>query len=305
MSEPVIEARNLTRDFGRLRALDWLSLQVWPGHVVALLGPNGAGKSTFLRLTQGLLAPTAGQVRLLGRPSRRLPANLCRRVASVGQDQAPPSWVSLRSLIALQAGASPRFDRPLAEGLCRRRELSLSRPFGSLSKGQRRWVLAALALAAGADVLLLDEPAEGLDPAARRDLYDRIRDCVNDRGTAAVVATHIIGDIERVADDVIIIDRGHVVLHAPLEELREEVRQVELPNTETMPALGDGVSVLGSIRLADTLVAWVRCNGLSDDELRRRAGPHARVRTVGLERLYLTIAEHLSEEARKPTKETA
>jgi len=304
MSDPVIEARNLTRDFGRLRALDWLSLQVWPGHVLALLGPNGAGKSTFLRLVQGLLAPTAGQVRLLGRPSRRLPADLCRRVACVGQDQDPPPWATLRQLLALQAGASPRFDRPLAEDLCRRGGLSLGRSFGSLSKGQRRWVLAVLALAAGAEVLLLDEPAEGLDPAARRDLYDRVRDCVNERDAAAVVATHVIGDIERVADDVAIIHRGHLVLHAPLEELREQVRQVALPNTEALPDLAAGVSLLGSIRLGQTLVAWVRCNGLSDDELHRRAGPRARVRTVGLERLYLTIAEHLSEDARKPTEET-
>jgi len=282
----------LTRDFGHLRALNQLSIEVAAGRVLALLGPNGAGKTTFLKLLMGLLEPTDGQALVLGAPARNQPAEVCGRTACLGDGYDPPGWATLRALEDLQADASPRFDGTLFRALCSERELPPQRHFGSLSKGQKRWVLAGLAFAARAELLLMDEPADGLDPAARRDLYDYLRDHVTDTGATAIVTTHIIGDIERVADDVAIIDRGKLVLHAPLEELREEVRQVEISNADALPDLGPGVTVLGGTQSGDTAIGWVTYRDGDEAELRQRVGAHAVIRTVGLETLYLAVAEH-------------
>jgi len=224
-----VRTTNLGRDFGRVKALDGLDLAVSAGTVLTLLGPNGAGKTTLLRILMGLIEPTRGQATVLGEPSRSLSAGVAGRVAYVGDRCEPPGWVSAAVLEDLQAAASGAFDRALFRDFCVRRGLSLKQPYGAMSKGQRRWVLTSLALAARPAVILLDEPADGLDPAARKALYDAVRDHVNVHDATAIVTTHVIGDVERIADDVAIIDGGKLRLHAPLEDLRDNVRQVELP----------------------------------------------------------------------------
>ena len=291
MNALAVKTDQLTRDFGRVRALDGLSIDVPPGHVLALLGPNGAGKTTFLKLVMGLIEPTRGQAWVLGAPSRSQPASVSSRIGVVGDGHEPPRWATLRDLEALQAGASPRFDRELFRELCSTRRLLLRSRFAELSKGQKRWALAALAFAARPDLLLMDEPADGLDPSARRGLYDCLRDHVSGTDATAIVSTHIISDIERVADDVAIIDRGKLILHAPLEDLREQVRQVEVPDAVALPDLGPNVIKLGSLYTGEMAMAWVRCTDSDETELRRRAGPDARIRTVGLETLYLAVCE--------------
>ena len=291
MNALAVKTEDLTRDFGRTRALDGLSIDVPPGHVLALLGPNGAGKTTFLKLVMGLIEPPRGQAWVLGSPSRSQPASVSSRIGVVGDGHEPPRWATLRDLEALQAGASPRFDRDHFRQFCSSRELLLRSRFAALSKGQKRWTLAGLAFAARPDLLLMDEPADGLDPSARRGLYDFLRDHVSGSDATAIVSTHIISDIERVADGVAIIDRGKLVLHAPLEDLREQVRQVELPDAVALPDLGPNVTKLGSLYTGETVMAWVRCTDSDETELRRRAGPDARIRTVGLEALYLAVCE--------------
>lgn len=292
MNALAVKTDHLTRDFGHVRALDGLSIDVPPGHVLALLGPNGAGKTTFLKLVMGLIEPTRGQAWVLGAPARHQPADVCSRIAFVGDGHEPPRWASLKDLEALQAGASPRFDGERFRSLLPDRDLSMRSRFAALSKGQKRWVLAGLAFAAKPDLLLMDEPADGLDPSARLSLYDRLRDHVSDTDASAIVTTHVIGDIERVADDVAIIDRGKLILHAPLEDLREQVRQVELSDGGVMPDLGNSMTLLGSVEWKGAAIVWVRCQGGDDGELRRLVGPAARVRPVGLEDVYLAIAEH-------------
>ncbi len=304
MSNSAVRAEELTRKFGRIRALDGLCMDVPRGSVVALLGPNGAGKSTFLKLAAGLLEPTQGQVRVFDHSSRELPWDVAARVVSVGEAQDPPRGETVRSLLALQAAASPNFDKSLAAALCDKMQLDIRRPFGALSKGQKRWVLATLALASRAELVLMDEPADGLDPAARCTLYDTIRDCTNERETTFVVATHIIGDIERVADDVAIIDHGRLVLQASLEDLREQVREVELSQAQAPDEFGDGIDLLASREADGVQLAWVRCRDTSPDELEQRLGEQAILRPVGLAELYLAIAGDQSGPADVDEKET-
>ena len=229
MDKLVIRTEGLGRDFGRKQAVEDLTLAVEQGKVIALLGPNGAGKTTLLNLVSGRLAPSNGKAWVFAQDSRRLTPDSTSRIAQMTDRSEPHHWATLKDLMNLQKGATPGFDRGFAEHICTKRDLPLKGTYGTLSKGQKRWVLASLALASDAGLLLLDEPADGLDPSARRELYNHVRDYVTRKNATAVVATHIIGDIERIADEVAIINGGHLALHASLEDLREQVKEIELP----------------------------------------------------------------------------
>jgi ABC-2 type transport system ATP-binding protein len=304
----IVEVENLSRDFGSRRALRSVSLAVESGRILALLGPNGAGKSTLLRLVSGQIEPTQGDARVFGRRAREFAAVGSSDVAILAERHEPPPWATPRVLLDLQAAATGRFDRPFAERMLAEHSLALDRPYRALSKGERRRLLAALTLATAAPLLLLDEPADGMDTAARRSLYENVRDLATGREAAAIVATHIIHDIERVADDVVILDRGRVLLDASLETLREEVREVELVS-ETQLADFDGVSfpqeaprdsrsaspvtLLAAKKEPGAVLAWVR-SPEGPEAIRHLLGKSVPLRTVGLEALYLAMTQNLS-----------
>jgi ABC-2 type transport system ATP-binding protein len=294
MNEYAVQTVELRRDFGSVRAVEGLDLEIAPGSIFLLLGPNGAGKTTLLRMLMGLIEPAAGSARILGSPVWPPPAEVLSAVGYVGDRSEPPGWATLALLEDLQGGASPSFDRALFREMCQRRDLPLNRPYGSLSKGQRKWALVSLVLACRPRLILLDEPADGLDPAARRALYDALRDHVNQNEATAIIATHVIADVERIGDDVAILGWGRLLLHAPLEDLRDQVRQVEIENGGGPPDFGREVSILGRTRQGTTNIVWIKQNGLSDEELGRRLGPKSIIRHVGLEAIYLAIAEHRS-----------
>jgi ABC-2 type transport system ATP-binding protein len=291
MNGLAIRTDGLTRDFGRQRALDHLNLEIPAGQIVALLGPNGAGKTTLLRSLLGLLEPTTGKAWVLDHDARSMPAEACSRVAGMCEGHEPPGWATLKQLIDLQAAASPKFDRSYAEDFLLGRELRLNKSYGSLSKGQKRWVLAGLNLATGAEVLLLDEPADGLDPAARKELYGQLRGYTTDHATTVLVATHIISDIEGIADDVAIINHGKLVLYDSLEILREQVRQVEWPEDVPLPDLEQGITLLGQTQHSGASIAWIKGENMDEKNLPGQWNLRATVRTVGLETLYLALVE--------------
>jgi len=178
----------------------------------------------------------------------------------------------------------------------KKRDLNLSKTYGSLSKGQKKWVRASLVLAGMPDVLLLDEPAEGLDPSARKDLYDQLRDYANDSEATAIVATHIIGDIERIADDVAIINHGRLITYADLEDLRDQVREVQLGEMETLPELGAEIEVLGGKNSDGARIIWIKCPEDAQQRLEHALGEKVAMWTVSLETFYLALTEHNSNE---------
>ena len=290
-----LEARGLGREFGRLKAVDGLDLSVEAGRVVALLGPNGAGKTTLLRLLMGLLEPTAGASHVLGVLSRSMPGHVAGRVSAMIEGHDPPGWAKLGATVSLQAAASARFDRAMARRLLDERELSPRQRFGRLSKGQKRWVLAALALAARPDVMILDEPADGLDPAARVSLYHHLRDHVTETGAAVLLATHLIADVQPLADDIAIMDRGRLALFAALEDLRDQVREVDLPGTpDEAGSLIEADSCEVLARAGGS--AWVRVGADHDADafLEQRLVGGAVVRPLHLESLYLAMTNSRS-----------
>ena len=287
-SNIVMKTIDLTRDFGGKVVLEDVSLTVGPGEILALLGPNGVGKSTLMKLISGLLMPSRGEARLWGE-SCWPPSPEMYRVACVLDGMSPPSGTRVREIMSLKSCVSHRFDWTLATSLCEQHQISTASRWRALSKGQKRWTLLVAALASGADLLVLDEPADGLDVATRRELYGLLREQANDRGVTSIVASHIIADVERIADDVVILVDGRVRLHSPLEQLRDEVFEVELPLEADNSVVTSLAEVISSRKTDDALIAVIRFRSLQLTE-QELPGEISR-RRVSLEDLYLAYTQ--------------
>lgn len=269
--QPLLETKNLSRDYGGRTGIDAISLEVERGRVVALLGPNGAGKSTLLKLIAGQLAPASGSCNV----------EAATTVAMLDGHE-PPCAATASQIFDLQAAASPNFDREFAEQLLADKAPQNIK-FSSLSKGQKRLVLTATNLASQAELILLDEPADGVDPAGRRELFGHIREVANETDATVFVATHIIEDVERVADDIAIIEAGKLKLFAPLEDLRDQIRELEVPPEFETPAEID------VLHRAENFLT-IRCpNGWEAAEPNLAAAFASR--PVGLSDLYLAITQ--------------
>jgi ABC-2 type transport system ATP-binding protein len=214
----VLEASGLGKRYGRRWALADCSLEIPAGLVVGLVGPNGAGKSTLLQLAVGLLAPSAGSITVLGGTPGGSAAQL-RRVGFVAQDA--PAYAGLSVLDHLRFGAwsNDGFDR---EGALHRAEslgLDLRQRAGRLSGGQRAQLALTLALAKRPDLLVLDEPVASLDPLARREFLQLLMEAVAEDAFSVILSSHLIADLERVCDYLIVLAGSRVQVAGPIDGL--------------------------------------------------------------------------------------
>lgn len=207
---------NLTKRYGDRLALDDLSLDVKPGAVFGLLGRNGAGKSTAIACVLGLISKTAGDVKVFGEP---LHARTFDRIAYVPEIDALEGWMTTREHAEFRRRCFSRFDRTLMNDLIERFEIEPGRPLRKLSKGQRQGVALALAFAQRPDLMILDEPAAGLDPVMQRRILDTIVSAAAD-GATILFSSHHIGHVEQAAERVGVLDRGKLVLEADVDHLR-------------------------------------------------------------------------------------
>jgi ABC-2 type transport system ATP-binding protein len=208
---PVIETRTLAKRYRRHWALTDCSVVVPPGKVVGLVGPNGAGKTTLLHLAVGLLAPSAGTIAVLGgRPGDR-PTQLAR-VGFVAQDTPTYPTLSVADHLRLGAWLNPHWDAALAEQRVECLGLELRRRAAELSGGQRAQLALTLAIAKGPALLVLDEPVASLDPLARREFLDDLADIARQHEVSVVLSSHLVADLERVCDYLIVLvgSRVHV-----------------------------------------------------------------------------------------------
>lgn len=292
MSDLAIEIRSLRKTFpGKVKAVDGLDMVVPRGVVYGLIGRNGAGKTTTLRILMGLLRPDAGFAYLLGGDVRTAAPPHRARAAYVSQSQQLYSWMTLEELGFYMAGFYPRWDIAHLGRLAQRFEIPRDRPIGLLSGGEQRKAAVVLALATRAEVLILDEPAGGLDPIARRQLVDEIVDLAAAGETTILFSTHIITDLERVAEYVGIMDRGRMVNQGRLEDLHTSTRRVQVifPG-ESPPA---GFEVPGAVRSHSagavvTALARLESEGQLDP-VRRMPGVRVQVFPLGLEEAFIDL----------------
>ena len=211
-SELAVLAQGLHKAFGKQVALQGLELEVPRGAVVGLLGRNGAGKTTLLRTVMGLLRADRGSAQVFGADLRCAPIELRSQVAYVPQETRLFGRLTLAGHAGLLRRFYPHFDVQTANELARRLDVDWKRPLAGLSLGNRRKAAAVLALASGAQLIVMDEPAAGLDPLARREFYDLLIERLGDGGELTVLlSTHLVSDLERLADRVAIIDEGRTL----------------------------------------------------------------------------------------------
>jgi ABC-2 type transport system ATP-binding protein len=214
----VIEAAGLGRRYGRKWALSDCDLSIPSGHVVGLVGPNGAGKTTLLHLAVGLLQPSAGTIEVLGEPPGGRPEHLAR-IGFLAQDS--PTYARLTVGQHLQMGAwlNPSWDAEFAGSRVEELGLDLGQRSGTLSGGQRAQLALTLAVAKRPELLVLDEPVAALDPLARREFLQTLMEVVAVHGVSVLLSSHLIADLERVCDYLIVLVTGRVALAGDVDEL--------------------------------------------------------------------------------------
>jgi ABC-2 type transport system ATP-binding protein len=214
----VIETHALGKSYGSTRALHDCTLAVPDGHVVALVGPNGAGKSTLLNLVVGLAAPTSGDVTVLGgHRAGSLPA--LDGTAFVAQDTPPYKNLSAADLVHLTRNLNHRFDGGYAERRFRELGIPLQQKAGKMSGGQKAQLALTLALARRPQLLVLDEPMAMLDPLARHDFMATVMTAVADDGISVVLSSHVLAELERVADYLVLLSSGSIQVVGDVEDL--------------------------------------------------------------------------------------
>jgi len=227
----IIEASGLGKRYGGTWALRECTLEIPAGHVAALVGPNGAGKTTLLNLAVGLTAPTAGGVTVLGgRPPGS--SSALDGIAFVAQDTPVYKNMSARDMLHLTRNLNRRFDQHYAETRLGELGIPLKRKTGKLSGGQRAQLALTLALARRPQLLVLDEPVAMLDPVARHDFMASVLTAMTDDGVSVVLSSHVLADLERVADYLILLSRGRVQVAGEVDGLLASHRVLTGPAAE-------------------------------------------------------------------------
>lgn len=214
----VLSADRLSKRYGRTWALEDCSLEIPSGHVVGLVGPNGAGKSTLLNLAAGLLAPTRGSIAVLGAtPASEV--EMLSRIGFVAQETPLYPTLSVSDHLRLGAHLNPTWDDAMARDRIDRLGIEHSRPAGKLSGGQRAQLALTLAIAKRPKLLLLDEPVASLDPLARREFLQSLMEFVAEQDVTVVLSSHLVADLERVCDWLVILMAARVRLTGEVEHL--------------------------------------------------------------------------------------
>ena len=293
-NEPAITASDLAKSFRETIAVNGLDLSVPRGSVYGLIGRNGAGKTTTLRMLMGLLKPVRGSAKVLGHELWNAPREVRQRVAYVSQEQQLPPAKSTAELCLDLSRLYDRWDFALAGKLAKRFGIRVEAPMAALSGGDQRKVAVLLAFAANPDVLILDEPAAGLDPIARRQLMEEIVDFLGDGGERTVLfSTHIIEDLERIAEHVGIMDRGRMLAAGRLEDLQSGVRRVQVIfNNPTVP---EGFRLPGAMRSkteGPVFTAVARIESPHQlDEIRALPGVRVSDFPLGLQDLFIELLD--------------
>ena len=237
----MIEAINLIKTFEETRALDGLTLTVPESAVYGLIGPNGAGKSTLIRHLTGIYRQDAGELRINGEPVYENPA-VKAKIASIPDEIPYWSQATIEDMMRFYASVYPQFDRQYYEQLERVFDLDEKRMMRKLSKGQQKLAAFRFALAQRPEMLVLDEPLDGLDPVNRRTVWGLILGEVAERGTTVLVSSHNLRELEDVCDHVGIMNRGRMLLERSLSELQENMVKIQL-------VLPDGTELPGDLEL--------------------------------------------------------
>ena len=291
-----IETHGLTKRFGRTAAVTDVTLTVPEGAIYALLGPNGAGKTTTLRTIMNVHRPTTGTARVLDVDSRRLGPPELARIGYVSENQALPDWMRVRQLVAFCRPLYPDWDDAFADRLLRRFELPPDTRIRDLSRGMRMKAALLVSIAYRPRLLVMDEPFTGLDPLVRDDLVRGVLELSGQEGWTVFVSSHDIDEVERLADQVGVLNGGRLELSEPAATLQARFRRVDVtvdgrdgPAPDT-PASWLGVQHVGSrVGFVDSAYR----EGESEAAVRARFGDGVRIEVtpMSLREIFVALAK--------------
>ena len=282
----MIEVKNVVKTFEGFRALDGLTMSVPDGSVYGLVGPNGAGKSTILRHITGVYRQDSGEVLVAGRPVYEDPA-VKARIASIPDELYYFLSASTRDLMRFYRGFYPRFDAARYQALKEAfPSVDEKQPIRRLSKGMQKQAAFWLALCCRPEVLVLDEPVDGLDPVMRRQVWSLLMGDVAEHGTTVLVSSHNLRELEDVCDHVGILSRGRVLIERSLSDLQENLVKMQVVFQEKeMPRMPEDLQILHVSRVGRIHTLIVRGGATEVTNRLAAFGP------ILLEALPLTLEE--------------
>ncbi len=289
----LLEFNDVSRGYGSEKVLSGVNLQVHAGEVIGLLGRNGAGKTTLIRLVMGMLRPESGRIKVFGEDPRKDPVATRRRIGYVAEDQELPPFLKVRDVIAMYRDLYADWDEDFATDLMNRFELPPARKIKDLSRGQARQVALLCAVSHRPDLLILDEPAGGLDPAARREFMETSIRLLNEEGTTILFSSHHMSDVERMASRLVMIHENQTWIDSELDDIREGYCLAQM-------LAGDGIDGQKLLSIQQCLCARRHgealhavfeldpdtCSRLLRDEL---GADIARCRTINLEEMFIEL----------------
>jgi ABC-2 type transport system ATP-binding protein len=236
MNEIVLETKALTKYYGSTLAVDHIDLKIPRGCICGFVGRNGAGKTTAIKLMLGLLNPTAGSSRLLGCDSSALTSAIRQRIGYVTEGHRLFRWMSIAGLEKFQRSFFPKqWDDKFFADMIEYFNLPKKQKIKHLSNGQRAQVSLALALAPNPELLIMDDPTLGLDAAIRRQFLEGMIELIMRQGRTVLFSSHILGDVERVSDRIVVIDKGVLRANCSLEQFQKAIKKVILSFADSVP----------------------------------------------------------------------
>ena len=258
-TENVIEVNELGRKFRNKTALKNINLNISSGRVFGLVGENGAGKTTIIKHLMGLLKARQGSVKVFGIDPVKDPAGVLSKTGYLSEDRDLPYWMKVNELLTYSKAFYPDWDDAFADKLLNTFNLDPSIKIKHLSRGQKAQAALITALAYRPPLLLLDEPSSGLDPVVRRDILSAIIRTVADEGRTVFFSSHLLDEVERVADEIAIIHKGEIVLCGSLEDIKAEHHFVHLRFPEPLTQTPELPGILTIEGKGDEWI--VMCNG--------------------------------------------
>ena len=291
MNDHPIQIENVTRSFGKNKVLSNLNLSVKEGSIYGFLGRNGSGKTTAIRMLGGLITPDEGSVRILGHDPFLAGAEERQWIGYMSEKGIIPPNVSVRRVLQLGRELYPHWDGALADSLLSKYNLPPKKKISTLSQGKQRLLAFIMAIVPRPKVLLLDEPAANLDVVARREILDEVLELIRDFGSTILFSTHILSDVERVADEIGILAGGSLRVSESLDSLKDFMRQVRFygfPGTIPENVLPGSFR---TVRGKEELLVTMRVNGaVTPEELARRWACQYEARPLSLEDIFVELS---------------
>lgn len=285
-----IETKGLTKRFGRQAAVDNLSLAVPKGSVFAFLGKNGAGKTTTIRMLMNLLDKTSGDARVMGLDCGRESMEIRRRTGYVGDNLKMYDWMTINQIMWFCKGFRAGWNDEFASDLQKKLDLPGEKKVGALSRGMQAKLALLLAMAFRPEVLILDEPTTGLDVVVRRDFLTGIIELMHEEGRTIFFSSHLVHEVERVADWVGIVDKGKLIWCSTIDDLKSSIKQIVL----TFDSVPDSFSVIPGVLQVESVArqSTVTVRDYSDSTYTAAASllpKHIQVNGLGLEDIFVKL----------------